>query len=161
MKKNYVYQSSKTKDGPVPFHAFGSHQPALVREALQVSPGEFIAETGCGFYSTPLLYEIARANGLVLHSYVEDMEWAKHFAHFDETYYKQIKVNFDAFDYPGTFYKLAFVDHERAPKFRMPVLKTMLSRAKVVVAHDAEHLDLTGLNAEVYTWLHPHTAVIR
>ena len=157
---NYVYQSTKINGVKVPFHAYGSHQHVLLREALTIPEGGTIIETGCGFYSTPLLYEVAVAKGGTLISYVEDMEWAKHFAHLQGAEYRQVKVNFDKFPTPEEC-DMAFVDHERAPKLRLPVLEKVLEVAGVVVAHDAEWIDLSRFDAEVDKWLRPHTAIVR
>ncbi len=41
---------------------YATHQQILVREALKSN--EDIMETGCGYYSTPLLVEIAKAKGI-------------------------------------------------------------------------------------------------
>ena len=61
-------------DEPQIINEYATHQQILIKEALSCN-GD-ILETGCGYYSTPLLLEIAKQKGVKLVSMVENINWA-------------------------------------------------------------------------------------
>ncbi len=56
---------------------YATHQQVLIQEALKSN--QDIMETGCGYYSTPLLVEIAKSKGIKLIGFVQDINWARRF----------------------------------------------------------------------------------
>jgi hypothetical protein len=62
---------------------YATHQQILVREAIKSHLD--IMETGCGYYSTPILVEIAKARGVKLIGFVQEINWARRFDYLMET----------------------------------------------------------------------------
>ena len=67
---------------------YATHQQVLIQEALKCN--EDIMETGCGYYSTPLLVEIAKAKGIKLISFVQEINWARRFDYLIGSHYQHI-----------------------------------------------------------------------
>ena len=143
---------------------YATHQQALIKAALE-SKGD-ILETGCGYYSTPLLYEICKARGTKLISMVQDMEWANNFKQLIGEHYEQIVVNFDNKLPLKGKYGMVFLDHEQFVKDRILHMENLFNHTNVIVAHDSQlirnyrHLPFS-VNVEKFDTLHPHTSIIK
>lgn len=153
----------------VPYHAYATHQPTLLEWALK-GTGD-ILETGCGFYSTPILKAVAKARRCRLFSLVEDMKWAelvKSAGYTDVI----IQVDFNKPIIPqfmtperidSTLHReidTVFIDHERTPKDRLPVIKEIMVCWNTAIVHDANHIDLSAYNVVWLDSIVPETAVI-
>ena len=115
---------------------FATLQQLLIRH-IMATKGP-IAETGCGHYSTPLLYEIACAQGRVFHSYIQNQAWAANFRHLEGPNYRQIWVDFTRpFDLQEN-YEILFLDHEQLVRDRLKHLPRLLKQVERVVVHDAD-----------------------
>ena len=79
-------------DAPQRINEYATHQQILIREALSCN-GD-ILETGCGYYSTPLLLEIAKQKRVKLVSMVENVDWARRFDYLMCDNYVQLHVKF-------------------------------------------------------------------
>ncbi|NDI10645.1 MAG: hypothetical protein EBY74_06600 [Actinobacteria bacterium] len=71
---------------------YATHQQVLIQEALKCN--DDIMETGCGYYSTPLLVEIAKSKGIKLIGFVQEINWARRFDYLIGSHYQQIQIDF-------------------------------------------------------------------
>jgi hypothetical protein len=115
---------------------YATHQRLLIRYALKCNGN--IAETGCGYYSTPLLKEIAKYKGVKLISYVSDAAWAEKFRNLTEAnVYEQRIVDFTKpFDIEPC--GMVFVDHEQVTTERVKHLDNLFKFTNYVVIHDSD-----------------------
>ena len=143
---------------------YATHQQALVKAALETKGN--ILETGCGYYSTPILFEICKARGKKLVSMVQNLQWAKNFEHLIGEHYEQIVVNFEEELPIKGKYGMMFLDHEQFVRDRINHVNHMFKFTDVIVAHDSnlipnyrfiEH----PVKVEKFTKLQPHTVIIR
>ena len=147
----------------IPLHGYATHQQLLLHELLDISAAAetnpVFMETGCGYYSTLLLYEVAVGLGGRVVSYVEDMDWAKQFLHLDPEVYSQVQVDFNK-QLPHMEADLVFMDHERQPKHRAVKIPELLEMAPRIVIHDSDWMDLSPYRHVSDTRLKPNTAVV-
>ena len=143
---------------------YATHQQILIREALKSHLD--IMETGCGYYSTPVLVEIAKFRGVKLISFVQEINWARRFDYLIGDHYQQIQINF-ANEIPLTQrFGMCFLDHEQLVKDRIKHLNHILEHTDTVVIHDANKVSSFALlhkpyTIEMFKHLTPNTAVIR
>jgi hypothetical protein len=143
---------------------YATHQQILIREALKSHLD--IMETGCGYYSTPVLVEIAKFRGVKLISFVQDINWARRFDYLIGDHYQQIQIDF-ANEIPLTQrFGMCFLDHEQLVKDRIKHLNHILEHTDTVVIHDADKVSSFALlhkqyTIEMFKHLTPNTAVIR
>lgn len=144
---------------------YATHQEILVREAL-ASSGD-ILETGCGYYSTPILLEICKARESKLVSLVQDKNWAEKFKHLVCANYQQIEVDFTKkLEITGNF-GLVFLDHEQLVAERVKHIPNLLTVTRTIVVHDSNRIENFSpfldveCSMEHFRDLKPNTAVIR
>jgi len=143
---------------------YATHQQVLIQEALKSN--EDIMETGCGYYSTPLLVEIAKAKGIKLIGFVQDINWARRFDYLIGSHYQQIQIDFTQ-EIPLTQrFGMCFLDHEQFVRDRIKHLNNILEHTDIVVVHDADKVQSFALlhkpyTIEIHKHLTPNTAVIR
>ncbi len=143
---------------------YATHQQVLIQEALKSN--EDIMETGCGYYSTPLLVEIAKAKGVKLISFVQEINWARRFDYLIGSHYQQIQIDFKQ-EIPLTQrFGMCFLDHEQFVRDRIKHLNNILEHTNTVVVHDADRVQSFALlhkphTIEIHKHLTPHTAVIK
>jgi hypothetical protein len=143
---------------------YATHQQVLIQEALKCN--QDIMETGCGYYSTPLLVEIAKSKGIKLIGFVQDINWARRFDYLIGSHYQQIQIDFTQ-EIPLTQrFGMCFLDHEQFVRDRIKHLNNILEHTDTVVVHDADKVESFALLHKQYTiemhkYLTPNTAVIR
>jgi hypothetical protein len=143
---------------------YATHQQILIQEALKCN--QDIMETGCGYYSTPLLVEIAKSKGIKLIGFVQDINWARRFDYLIGSHYQQIQIDFTQ-EIPLTQrFGMCFLDHEQFVRDRIKHLNNILEHTDTVVVHDADKVESFALLHKPYTiemhkHLIPNTAVIR
>ena len=143
---------------------YATHQQILVREALKSN--QDIMETGCGYYSTPLLVEIAKVKGIKVIGFVQEINWARRFDYLIGDHYQQIQIDFTK-EIPLTQrFGMCFLDHEQFVRDRVKHLDNILKHTDTVVVHDADRVKEFNFlhkpfTIEMYTDLKPNTAVIR
>ena len=142
---------------------YATHQQALIKAAVN-SKGD-ILETGCGFYSTPLLYEICKARGTKLISLVQEMTWAANFNYLKGEHYEQIEVDFTKeLELKGN-YGMIFLDHEQFVRDRILHINNLLNHTNVLVAHDSNNVKRWNFIEHPVKMEHfkghlPHTVII-
>ena len=143
---------------------YATHQQILIREALKCN--EDIMETGCGYYSTPLLVEIGKAKGIKLISFVQDINWARRFDYLIGSHYQQIQIDFEK-EIPLTQrFGMCLLDHEQLTKDRIKHLNNILNHTDTVLVHDSDKISSFALLHKPYTietfdQFMPNTAIIR
>jgi hypothetical protein len=143
---------------------YATHQQILIREALKSHLD--IMETGCGYYSTPVLVEIAKFRGVKLISFVQEINWARRFDYLIGDHYQQIQIDFTN-EIPLTQrFGMCFLDHEQLVKERIKHINHILEHTDTVVIHDADKVSSFALlhkpyTIEMFKHLTPNTAVIR
>jgi hypothetical protein len=143
---------------------YATHQQVLIQEALKCN--QDIMETGCGYYSTPLLVEIAKSKGIKLIGFVQDINWARRFDYLIGSHYQQIQIDFTQ-EIPLTQrFGMCFLDHEQFVRERIKHLNNILEHTDTVVVHDADKVESFALLHKQYTiemhkHLTPNTVVIR
>jgi hypothetical protein len=125
-----------------------------------------IMETGCGYYSTPLLVEIAKFKGIKVIGFVQEINWARRFDYLIGDHYQQIQIDFTK-EIPLTQrFGMCFLDHEQFVRDRIKHLDNILKHTDTVVVHDADRIESFTFIEKPYTIemhkdLKPNTAVIR
>jgi hypothetical protein len=124
-----------------------THQRLLIAAALRTKGT--ILELGCGWYSTPLLHEIARAQERRLFTVDNQKDWLPQFHELESEYHDLRKVGswMDLYEDPRKFLRLAgeeriglcFCDHGQ-PIEREYAVKFLRSYVDVWVFHDTEEL---------------------
>jgi hypothetical protein len=143
---------------------YATHQQILTREALKSNLD--IMETGCGYYSTPILVEIAKSKGVKLIGFVQEINWARRFDYLIGEHYQQIQIDFEK-EIPLTQrFGMCFLDHEQLIKDRIKHLNHILKHTDIVVVHDADKVSSFALlhkshTIEMFKNLIPNTAVIK
>lgn len=130
-----------------------THQRLLIAAALRTE-GEMI-ELGCGWYSTPLLHELALATGRRLWTLDNQPYWLPQFADLEHNLHRIVKVGWwpEMWRHfpPAKRYGLVFVDQGQ-PIEREYTMREFLEREKcgggadVYVLHDTEEGVAYGYN---------------
>ena len=120
---------------------YATHQRLLVKYMMQtIGP---VIELGAGNYSTPILHEIAAAQGRHLTTVDNNPDWLNRFKIFEnDGHTLELLQSWD--DFQPESYGLAFVDHADPPGHpRWLQVQKLLPVAGVIVIHDTED-DLYG-----------------
>lgn len=146
---------------------YSTHQRLLVKYMMQTTG--HVIELGAGNYSTPILHEIASAQGRHLTTVDNNPDWLNRFKVFEsERHTLTLLKSWDDFAVTEP-HGLAFVDHADPPSHpRWLQVAKLLPMAGVIVIHDTED-DLYGYSnlidqVEVIdedTTFRTHTRVIR
>lgn len=154
---------AKIDNEPVYLHDFASHLPFLCSK-IKGHRGP-ILEIGCGFYSTPLLYSHGASE---YHWIIEDKGWANLVKHTIPGLPPYVEANFDdliglekiikKMELPRSTF--VFMDFERPPAERRPVLEVLLRHFDSVCLHDANWVPLDGLASEVNEVVYPSSAQV-
>ena len=120
---------------------YATHQRLLVKYMMQTTGP--VIELGAGNYSTPILHEIAAAQGRHLTTVDNNPEWLNRFKVFEwERHTLTLLPSWD--DFRAEPCGLAFVDHADPPGHpRWIQVEKLLPVAGVIVIHDTED-DLYG-----------------
>lgn len=120
---------------------YATHQRLLVKYMMQTTGP--VIELGAGNYSTPILHEIAAAQGRQLTTVDNNPEWLNRFKVFEwEHHTLTLLQSWD--DFRAESCGLAFVDHADPPTHpRWIQVEKLLPVAGVIVIHDTED-DLYG-----------------
>lgn len=107
----------------------GSHIPILIK-VMENSKGS-VLELGAGYFSTPVLYWLCKAQNREFVSYENDKEWQKIFG--------DVVTYIDNWDKAPIDKKwgVVFIDHKPA-KRRIKDIKRLAKLADYVVVHDAQ-----------------------
>jgi predicted O-methyltransferase YrrM len=121
---------------------YGTHQRLLVKYMMQTTGP--VIELGAGNYSTPILHEIAAAQGRHLATVDNNPEWLSKFEAFENAGHTlTLLKSWDDFVVTDP-HGLAFVDHADPPGHpRWLQVQKLLPVAGVIVIHDTED-DLYG-----------------
>lgn len=116
---------------------YATHQRLLVKYMMEtVGP---VIELGAGNYSTPILHEIAAAQGRHLTTIDNNADWLNRFKNFEwERHSLKLLSSWDDFAVTES-HGLAFVDHADPPSHPrwLQVLK-LIPTTGVIVIHDTE-----------------------
>ena len=128
-------------------NSYGTHQRMLVRAMMRTTGP--VLELGSGWYSTPILHEIAVAQGRFLFSQDNDPTWLKQMSDlFSENYHRFSLVSRTL--WMGVRWGLVFVDHGPPPYMpknkhgllnaldRGQAVLDLMDRTDVFVLHDTE-----------------------
>ena len=120
---------------------YATHQRLLVKYMMETTGP--VIELGAGNYSTPILHEIAAAQGRPLTTVDNNPEWLNRFKVFESAGHTlTLLPSWD--DFQPESYGLAFVDHADPPGHpRWIQVEKLLPVAGVIVIHDTED-DLYG-----------------
>ena len=120
---------------------YATHQRLLVKYLMQTNGP--VIELGAGNYSTPILHEIASAQGRQLTTIDNNPEWLNRFKVFESANHTlTLLPSWD--DFQPESYGLAFVNHADPPGHpRWLQVQKLLPVAGVIVIHDTED-DLYG-----------------
>lgn len=115
---------------------YATHQRLLVKYMMQTAGP--VTELGAGNYSTPILHEIAAAQGRHLTTVDNNPDWLNRFKIFEwERHTLTLLQSWDEF-HPEPC-GLAFVDHADPPTHpRWLQVQKLLPVAEVIVIHDTE-----------------------
>lgn len=109
---------------------YDSHRP-LLWAALEATDG-IVNEFGCGYGSTPFLYEYCMEENRPFKSFENNKEWA------DKLIGEYPIVRVENWDDVELFdVDLLFIDHAPGERRRIDIGK-FANRAKIIVAHDTE-----------------------
>jgi len=120
------------------YDKYSTHQQALVK-AMLLSPKGVVVEFGMGYYSTPILHEIAIFQKRILYSFDNDEVWRKQFVHLQTDNHYIIKVDDwdEVYDYVLKYSEigLVFLDHNFYQR-RLTDLDLLKNKASIIVCHD-------------------------
>ena len=154
-----------------PIDQYATHQRALARTALKAAiefPELPIVEFGVGYYSTPILREIAAALNVRIISYSSSDVWAQRFTAERQNEELHI-INPD--EWPKLSIpecSMLFVDNEQSVINRFKHIERLQAYYKFLVFHDADIVPKRGLKLtnvpkhlqlELFKDQVPHTAV--
>jgi len=147
--------------------AYATHLRILVRYALNAPIGSHIAEMGCGFYSTLVLNEIAKARGLHFTVYYQDRQWQKKVEPYAEAAEFVRVEDWEKWELDKPTH-LVLLDNEQMVKDRYKQLPKLVKHAQFIAVHDADtyserNIDLFGTYnvVEIEKTLSPQTAIIK
>jgi predicted O-methyltransferase YrrM len=146
---------------------YATHQRLLVKHMMQTTGP--VIELGAGNYSTPILHEIAGAQGRHLTTVDHNPDWLNRFKIFEnDVHTLTLLASWDDFK-PSGAYGFAFVDHADPPGHpRWLQVQKLLPVAGLILIHDTED-DLYGYSKlmdlidviDEDTTFRTHTRVIR
>lgn len=114
---------------------YATHQRLLTKYLIRTTGP--IVELGCGDYSTPIIHEIAAAQGRTVRTLESDAGWLNKFADMKTEWHTMEHVaSWDAVEYSGRI-GLAFID--QTPGHTRPIEFMKLREvADVLILHDTE-----------------------
>lgn len=118
-----------------PMDLVATHQRCLIGAAMRTS-GK-ILECGVGWYSTPLLHEIATVQKRPLWTVDNNPYWLAQFLSLENEWHKLQSVGWWGELELQDHYGLAFVDHGQ-PCRREDEIRRLIDRTEVFVMHDTE-----------------------
>jgi len=115
--------------------AYSTHQRLLVKYLMQTTGP--ILELGCGDYSTPIIHEIAAAQGRTVLTLDSNADWLNRFSSYKTERHSFRHVeSWDEWQ-PQSRYGLAFIDHTPGPRRPVEFMK-LQGVADVLILHDTE-----------------------
>jgi len=144
---------------------YSTHQRMLVKYLMRTSGP--IVEIGCGDYSTPLIHEIAAAQGRTVCTLDSSADWLNRFASYKTDWHSFLHVeSWDDWQPEGR-YGLAFIDHTPGPRRPIEFMK-LRDVSDILILHDTEangydwhtlysHMDHIETDADI----RPSTTVLR
>lgn len=130
-----------------------THQRLLVCGALQTQGT--ILELGVGWYSTPLLHEISKAQKRRLITIDNNPYWLNQFRNLQNPYHTFIDIGWWGEMQAEDHYGLVFVDNGQ-PIEREYCIRKLINRADLFVMHDTEEHFAYGYNRTLpmfkYAW---------
>lgn len=112
-----------------------THQQTLIRAVLNTTGP--ILELGAGWFSTPILHELAKHMGRRVITVEHDPAWYLELIHLQTDWHEFVKVeDWDEF-IPCGPYGVAFVDHHPAER-RAVDIERLIPHVDVFVIHDTE-----------------------
>lgn len=116
--------------------AHATHLRLLVKTALRTRGP--ILELGAGWYSTPILHEIANAHDRPLITVENDPAWLDQFAHLRSRRHRlELVANWDDFAPSQAGYGMVLIDHAPAER-RIVDIERLAPLADLLVIHDTE-----------------------
>lgn len=132
----------------------GSHQRCLVSAALRTTGP--IVELGVGWYSTPILHEIAKVQKRKLITFDNNPDWLNQFKELESEYHQLVTLGWWG-DMPLLdHYGLVFVDQGQ-PAEREYTIRRMFDRVDVFVMHDTEEGPAYGYNRTLPMFKYQYT----
>ncbi len=132
---------------------YATHQQVLVKAVLNTQGP--IIELGCGWYSTPILHELALYSNRVLFTFDNNLEWLEHFKHFGSSNHI---VEFSNWKDIVFRYHLGvvFVDTAPGPE-REYLVDQFRGSTDVLVLHDTEEQVQYGWQRVLPTFKYQYT----
>lgn len=121
-----------------------THQRLLVGAALRTKGP--ILELGCGFYSTPLLHEIAEVQDRLLITIDNNIDWLAQFLSLESKCHKLKLVGWwgELYEHSEALdFSLCFVDQGQ-PCEREYAIRKLMDKVRVFVMHDTEEQHAYG-----------------
>ena len=144
---------------------YATHQRMLVKYLMRTTGP--IVEIGCGDYSTPLIHEIASAQGRTVLTLESNADWLNRFSDYKTDWHSLQHVeSWDDWQ-PAGRYGLAFIDHTPGNRRPAEYLK-LRDVTDILILHDTEargydwqtiysHIDHIETDADIK----PSTTVLR
>jgi lipopolysaccharide biosynthesis glycosyltransferase len=145
---------------------YSTHQTALVKTALRAVKGDTIVELGCGYYSTPILAEIAKANGLNFIVYYSDKPWQENIEKIVEGVTFVFVPNWNNWVMEHEAFMVMLDNEELCVNRYKQINRSLYEHSQYIVVHDADIYPKRGINIrdefehEYYDDHIPHTMVI-
>jgi hypothetical protein len=145
-----------------PYHGYSTALEALCY-AAEMTWGQII-EFGTGYYSTPILTQLARIKKTTYKGWDTNQEWVKLF----QDRYK-VKWVRDFMELPVEEAGLVFVDGDVKPSNRQELAMKWIDHAEIVVCHDTEPenahkygpYDFSKVKyVKNFTWQWPNTTLL-
>lgn len=132
----------------------GSHQRCLVAAALRTEG--LMVELGVGWYSTPILHEIAHAQKRKMITYDNNRDWILQFKGLKSEYHDLVTLGWWG-DMPlANHYGMVFVDQGQ-PIEREYSIRRMVDVVDVFVMHDTEESFAYGYNRTLPMFKYQYT----
>lgn len=129
-------------EGDPPMDLVASHQRCLLGSVLRTTGP--ILELGVGWYSTPLLHELAVCLERTVYTIDNNMDWLAQFLPLKNRWHSVQQIGWWGELFDGTFegllperFGVVFVDHGQ-PAEREYAIRGLIERADVFVLHDTE-----------------------
>jgi hypothetical protein len=131
-----IFKDHNPDDEPMDLVA--THQRLLLASCLRTQGP--ILELGCGWYSTPLLHEIARAQQRKVYTVDNNWDWLAEYQKFDTEYHEIILIGWWGEllkKVKEGYFGVVFCDQGQ-PAEREYAIRELVSKADVFVLHDTE-----------------------
>lgn len=140
---------------------WATHQHALIACVMNTTGP--VLELGCGYYSTPILHEICKAQGRMMASCEFDEKWINRFKHLsskEHTFtYVDIEtdwglLNKDVIAESG--FSVIFVDHSPANR-RQIEIERLKDSCEFMVVHDTDKMKWYGYDFSMFKYVYTYT----